>query len=370
MNKLGFGCMRLPMLGGSGGQVDLPHFRDMVDMYMAAGCRYFDTAHVYIEGQSETALRECLVKRYPRDSFLLTDKLSGSCYNSEAEILPLFQKQLDACGTEYFDYYLMHALSDEAYKKVTRCRSFEVVRRFRDEGRVKHIGISFHGRPALLERILTEHPEIETVQIQLNYVDYDSPVIQSGEVYEVCRRFGKPVIVMEPVKGGALANLPPAALEAFSALGGDSPASYAIRYAASFENVWMVLSGMSTREQMADNLRCMREFRPLTEEERSVIETVRTILRSEDSVPCTACRYCVPGCPMDIPIPDLFSCLNAMRRYGDWPSSHYYTVAVQGHGTPSDCLRCGQCEKICPQHLPIPKLLEDLAAVVSGDAKS
>ena len=369
MKKLGFGCMRLPMIGGAEGRVDIEHFRDMVDMYMAAGFRYFDTAHVYIGGQSETALREALVERYPRDSFILTNKLSGSCYPREADILPLFQTQLDACGVEYFDYYLLHALSEEVYQHVTRCRSFDVVRRLRDEGRIRHIGISFHDKPALLERILTEHPEIEAVQIQLNYVDIDSPVVQSGEVYDVCTRFHKPVIVMEPVKGGALASLSSAASKPLEALNGGSPANYALRYAASFENVRVVLSGMSTREQMAENLRSMANFQPLAERERAAIDSVRSIIRGENAIACTACRYCVPGCPMDIPIPDLISCLNAVRRYKDWPSSYYYTVAVQGRGRASQCVQCGQCARICPQHLPIPSLMTEIAEALEPQTK-
>ena len=363
--KLGFGCMRLPMAGRA---VDMPKFTQMVDDFIAAGFNYFDTAHGYLGGKSETALREALVRRYPRESFLLTDKLSGSCYNTEADIRPLFEKQLAACGTEYFDYYLMHALTAEVYEKVTRCRAFDVVRALKDEGKIRHIGISFHDRPEVLERILTEHPEIEVVQIQLNYVDFDSPAVQSGAVYEACCRFGKPVLVMEPVKGGALASLPPEAERILAALEGGSPASYAIRFAASFENVFMVLSGMSTLEQMDDNLSYMKDLRPLTEREREAVDRVREILRAENAVPCTACRYCAPGCPRDIPIPELFACLNAMRRYKDWPSSYYYGVTVNGRGKPEDCVKCRQCERACPQHLPVTDLLEEVAAAFSDAA--
>lgn len=352
--------MRLPMKDG---HVDQEQFNRMVDLYMEAGFRYFDTAHVYIDGESETALREGLVKRYPREQFILTDKLSGSCYQKEADIRPLFQRQLDTCGVEYFDYYLMHALSATVYEKVTACNAFAVVRQLKAEGRIRHIGISFHDKPEVLERILTEHPEIEVVQIQLNYADIDSPSVQSKAVYDVCVRFGKPVLVMEPVKGGALVNLPEEALDILNGLHGGSPASYAIRYAASFEQVFMVLSGMSTPEQMEDNLSYMADFTPLNELEYGAIDRVRAILKAENSIPCTACRYCTPGCPKHILIPDLFACLNAVRRYNDWPSNFYYSTCVNGHGTASSCIGCRQCERICPQHLPITGLLREVAAV-------
>lgn len=358
MKKLGFGCMRLPMVDG---KVDQPQFEQMIDRYMAEGFNYFDTAHVYLDGNSETALREGLVKRYPRESFILTDKLSGSCYERREDILPLFEKQLEACGVTYFDYYLIHSVTTEVYEKCRRCDSFEVVRQLRDEGRIRHIGISFHDSAAVLEQVLTEHPEIEVVQIQLNYADIDSASIQSRAVYEVCRRFGKPVLVMEPVKGGALANLPQEAEGILNALEGGSPASYAIRYAASFEGIFMVLSGMSTIGQMEENLSFMKDFRPLDEREREAIDRVCAILSAENTIPCTACRYCVAGCPMDIPIPDIFACLNAVRRYHDWTSSFYYSTAVHGHGRASDCVGCRQCEGICPQHLPVTEYLAQAA---------
>ena len=360
MKKLGFGCMRLPMTGGADSHVDLPQFCEMVDSYLAAGFRYFDTAHVYINGESETALREALVKRHPRGSFVLTDKLSGSCYDSREEIRPLFERQLAACGVEYFDYYLLHALSAEVYKKVERCRAFEEVCALRDEGKIRHIGISFHDRPEVLERILREHPEIEVVQIQLNYIDYDSPVIQSGAVYDICRRYDKPVLVMEPVKGGALADLPAPAQQLLDKAGIESPAALAIRYAASFGGVMMVLSGMSSTQQMRDNISHMRDFHPLDEWERQLLGQVRDILKAESTVPCTGCRYCVPGCPMDIQIPDLFAAFNAVQRYHDWPSNYYLGLGVQGHGHVSDCVGCRQCENICPQHLPVTQWLQQV----------
>jgi hypothetical protein len=362
MKQLGFGCMRLPMIGGAEGEVDQAEFNRMIDRYMQAGFCYFDTAHVYLGGKSELALRDGLVKRYPRGRFLLTDKLSGSCITKEADILPFFAQQLEACGVDYFDYYLMHSQTAQTYAHFMRCNAYEVVKGLKADGKIRHIGISFHDKPAVLAQILTEHPEIEVVQIQLNYLDYDSPSIESGAVYDVCRQFGKPVLVMEPVKGGALADLPEEAEACLAALGGSSPASYALRYAASFDGVFMVLSGMSNDAQMADNLATMAQPAPLSASERDTIEQVRQIIRQQNSIPCTACRYCTPGCPMHIRIPDLFACLNTKRRYQDWGSDYYYSISTSGSGSPADCIHCGQCERICPQHLPIPKLLEEVAA--------
>lgn len=361
MKKLGFGCMRLPMIGGPEGQVDQAQFERMVDRYMAEGFCYFDTAHVYLGGQSETALREALVRRYPRDSFVLTDKLSGSCFQSEADIRPLFQRQLEATGVEYFDYYLMHALSAEVYQKFLSCRAFEVVRQLKAEGKIRHMGISFHDKPAVLEQILTEQPEIEVVQIQFNYLDYDNPSIESRAVYEVCRKFNKPILVMEPVKGGGLSALPEDAEQILKNLGGGSVSSYAIRFAASFEGIFMVLSGMSDEAQMADNLSYMSSPRPLDAREMAAIDQVREILKRQNTVPCTACRYCVDGCPRHILIPDLFSCLNTKRKYRDWSSDFYYKVHTKDHGKASDCIRCRQCERACPQHLNITQLLCEVA---------
>lgn len=360
--SLGFGCMRLPMIGGPEGTVDHAEFSRMVDAYLDAGFSYFDTAHVYLDGKSETALRECLVRRYPRERFFLVDKLSGSCFSSEADIRTLFKTQLDACGVEYFDGYLMHSQTAEVYEKFQRFHAYEIAAQLKAEGRIRHLGISFHDKPDVLRRILTDHPEIEAVQIQLNYLDIDNPSVESGAVYDVCREFGKPVLIMEPVKGGALADLPEEAAAVFAALGTASPASYALRYCADFPGVHMILSGMSSDAQMRDNLATMAAPKPLTPEEKDAIARVRELLHAQNSIGCTGCRYCVPGCPMRIPIPDLFSCLNAYRKYRDWSSEYYYSVSTHDRGRASDCIGCGQCARICPQHLPIPALLRDVAA--------
>ncbi len=357
--NFGFGCMRLPMKLG---RVDEKQFCEMVDAFLAAGFNYFDTAHGYLGGKSETAIRECLVKRHPRESYTLTDKLTENYFRREEDIRPFFQKQLAACGVEYFDFYLMHAQNAGNYEKYRACRAYETAFSLKEEGKVHHVGISFHDTPETLDRILTDYPQLEVVQLQFNYADYENPGVQSRRCYEVCRKHGKPVIVMEPVKGGTLANLPEKAAEVFKELGGGSPASYAIRFAAGFEGIFMVLSGMSTREQMADNLSFMGDFRPLDERERAAVGRVRAILCEQEFIPCTACRYCTDGCPKKISIPDLFSCMNQKKRYKDWNSDVYYSNFTQGgRGKASDCIACGQCERACPQHLKIRELLREVA---------
>ncbi|MBQ9279734.1 MAG: aldo/keto reductase [Clostridia bacterium] len=359
--KLGFGCMRLPM---NGEKVDYDEFHKMIDYYMEQGFNYFDTAHGYVEGKSETAIRECLVKRYPRESYILTDKLTQPYFQSQEEIRTFFEKQLEWCGVEYFDYYLMHAQDRNTYPHFQKNNAYSECLKLKEEGKIKHLGISFHDTAEMLEEILTEHPEVEIVQIQFNYADYESASVQSKKVYEVCRKFHKPVIVMEPVRGGRLVNLPEYAKELLDGLNQDcSYASYAIRFAASFEGMYSVLSGMSNFEQLKDNVDYMKEFKPLTEKEMETVLKVGELLRSMGGIPCTACRYCIEGCPAKISIPDLFSCYNTKVQFQDWNAGFYYNIHTKdGHGKASDCIKCGKCEKICPQHLKIRDLLTKVAA--------
>lgn len=357
--NFGFGCMRLPMKGD---EVDLAEFSRMVDTFIAEGFNYFDTAHGYLGGKSEIAVREGLTKRYPRESYILTDKLTGNFFNSEEEIRPLFQSQLEACGVDYFDFYLMHSQNKSIFEKFKKCRAYETAFALKAEGKVKHVGLSFHDRAEVLDEILTTYPQVEVVQIQLNYVDFEDPAVQSRKCYEVCRKHGKPVIVMEPVKGGNLVNLPDDARAVLDALHGGSPASYAIRFAAGFDGIFMVLSGMSNMAQMEDNLSYMKDFKPLDEKERAAIGEVCRIFHSKHLIPCTACRYCTDGCPKHISIPDLFSCMNAKQIYHDWNPDSYYGVYTKHNGKASDCIGCGKCERSCPQHLPIRSLLRDVAA--------
>ena len=352
--NFGFGLMRLPMLGED---VDIEQTKAMVDAFLAAGFNYFDTAKPYIQGKSELAVKECLSSRYPRESFILTNKLSFWCFEKEEDIRPMFQGQLDACGVEYFDFYLHHALSAARHEVYTKTNAYEVVKALKAEGKIRHIGMSFHDSAEVLDRILTDRPEIEIVQLQINYVDWIDPRVQAEKCYEVCVKHNKPVIVMEPVKGGSLVNLPRNAAELMTDY---SQAGYAIRFAASPENVVMVLSGMSNTEQMEDNIRTMGEFKPYTAAEYEMIDKVRTIYQGLHKIPCTACRYCVDGCPAGIPIPDVFAAFNDMKSSKEGPQAGIDAYAAIENKADA-CIGCGQCENACPQFLHIRELLEAVA---------
>ncbi|MBP5665736.1 MAG: aldo/keto reductase [Clostridia bacterium] len=356
--NFGFGCMRLPMADG---EVDREEFSKMADAFIAAGFNYFDTAHGYLSGKSETAIRDCVSARHDRSEFLLTDKLSGSYFETTEDIRPFILSQLELCGVDYFDFYLMHAQNRENYKKYKETRAYETAYALKEEGLIRHFGLSFHDSPEVLDMILSEHPEVEVVQIQLNYIDWNDATVNSRGVYEVCEKYGKPVIVMEPVKGGSLVNLPEEADSIFRELGGNSNAGYALRFAAGFPNISMVLSGMSSFDQMEDNLSTMRDFRPLDIEESDAVARVCSVFKNLNLIPCTACRYCVDQntCPMDIRIPLIFAALNSFETFKTWNSKFYYkTVLTKEHGKASDCLKCGMCEEVCPQHLEIRNLLE------------
>ena len=362
--NFGFGCMRLPLIGE---EVDQAEFTKMVDYFLEQGFNYFDTAHGYLGGRSETALRSCLTSRYNRNKYILTNKLSGNFFKTEEDIRPLFQQQLEACGVDYFDFFLMHAQSRNNYEHYKACRAYETAFELKAEGKVRHVGISFHDSPEMLERILTDYPQIEIVQIQFNYLDYENPNVQSRAVYEVLARHNKPVLIMEPVKGGTLAELPAPAQAVFEELQGGTAASYAVRFAAGFPQVCVVLSGMSNMQQMEDNTGFMADFQPLNEAEHQAVKKVREIYMEQNSIPCTACRYCVDGCPKKILIPDLFHAMNMKKVFKDWHQGERYQELTKENGKASACIRCGQCERACPQHLPIRDLLVQVAEVFENE---
>ena len=351
--NFGFGCMRLPMKDE---QIDEAAFCAMIDKFIADGFNYFDTARPYHGGMSEKALKTCLTTRHDRSEYLLANKLSFTYFEKEEDIRPLIEDQLAACGVEYFDFYLIHANNAERHKKYSSSRAYDIVQEFKREGKLRHVGMSFHDSAEALDKILTERPELEFVQLQFNYLDYNDPKVQSRLCYEVCRKHGKPVWVMEPVKGGTLVNLPAAALELLS---DGSPASYAIRYAAGFEGITMVLSGMSNMAQMEDNLSYMKDFKPLSEAEHEAIDKVRTLYQAQHKIPCTACRYCVDGCPAGIPIPDIFALQNAKLGGEEYDAAAYGAFAANA----TDCVECGQCEGECPQSLHIRDLLKEVHKV-------
>lgn len=356
---LGFGCMRLPM---DGDKIDIEQFKKMVDVFMANGFNYFDTAHIYHDGESEKAIREAVSSRYPRESFILTDKLTTNCFTKQEDIRPLFKQQLKDSGVDYFDFYLMHSQDAAIYEKFRRCNAYETALEMQKEGKFRHFGISFHDKAEVLEQILKDYPQIEVVQIQFNYLDYGDPAVDSKRVYEVCEKYGKAVIVMEPVKGGNLVNLPEKAQGILDSLNsGMSNASYAIRFAASFPNMFMVLSGMSDLAQINDNMSYMKDFKPLDEKEMQAVNDVRKAFSEINLIPCTACHYCTSGCPMNISIPELFSCYNHKVNFHDWNQDYYYAQITRDGGKPSECIECGQCEGICPQHLEIIRLLKDVS---------
>ena len=350
--NFGFGCMRFPL---DGEVVDEAQVAQMVDAFLKAGFNYFDTAKPYHGGKSEGIVRRCLTSRYPREAYVLTDKLSAGCFEGPEGVRPMFEGQLQECGVEYFDFYLLHALNAKRHELFTRQGIYDIAKALKAEGKIHHLGMSFHDTADVLDQILTAQPEIEVVQLQLNYVDWIDPRVQSRDCYEVCRKHGKPVLVMEPVKGGSLANLPQKAVELMTS---GTPASYALRFAAGHENVIMVLSGMSSQEQMLDNLATMAEFRPLDEAELETIDKVRTIHQGLHKVPCTACRYCVDGCPAGIDIPQVFACFNDKKQNTEGADDRYAAQAVKADA----CLECGKCEAVCPQHLHIRDLLKDVTA--------
>ena len=369
MKKLGFGLMRLPTLDARDpSSVDLSGVIPLVDRYLHEGFSYFDTAYYYHGEKSEETFRAAVAERWPRERYTITDKLPIYEKPAEQALLPMFERQLARCGVEYFDYYLLHNVGGKNYAHAEAVHAFDFLRRRKDEGRARHIGMSYHDNAELLETILKRHPEIEVVQLQLNYLDWDDLTIQSRRCYDVCTRYHKPVIVMEPVKGGSLAALQEDAAQLLRAYAPDASfASWAIRFAASLENVMVVLSGMSDLAQVADNTAYMRELRVLNGQEHRILEQAAALLRGSNTIGCTGCHYCTDGCPMQIPIPEIFRLYNNYVKFPgtqDHVALNYYGNVTSGRGSADCCIGCGQCEEHCPQHLAIPGLLADVHATL------
>ncbi len=362
----GFGCMRLPTL-----QADVPDSFDyekieqLFDTFLAKGFTYFDTAYTYHGYHAEEAVRKALVERHPRESFQLVTKMPLRDFKDEEDLEQIFHEQLAHCGVEYFDYYLLHNMGTNVYEKCKKYHAFDFVARKKAEGKIRQVGMSFHDTPELLEEILEQFGEkLDFVQLQINYVDWEQPNVQSRRCLEVARKYGKPVTVMEPCKGGTLVNLPQEAEKLLRQVRPqDSNASWALRFAASQEGVTRVLSGMNSLEQVEDNCATFRHFEPITQPEEAVIEKVRQIIEANTPIPCTGCAYCTHGCPKQIAIPQYFALYNSVSRTtGSFSSQNvYYNNIFLKHGKASDCVGCGQCEKACPQHLPIREHLKEVA---------
>ena len=365
--KLGFGLMRLPKAGEA---IDVEQTKEMVDLFMAAGFCYFDTSRGY--PGSEDAAKLALADRYPRDRYLFATKCPVWTVKTREKAERMFYTSLERSGVGYFDFYLLHNLGKNRSKAFDEYDTWSFLARRKEEGLIKHLGFSIHDNADALDAVLTAHPEMEFVQLQINYADRWDPSVESEKCHAVARKHGKPIIVMEPVKGGLLANPPQKILDIFNAVDRDaSPASWAIRYAASCEGVITVLSGMSNVEQMKDNISFMKDFKPMTAEEYAAIDQARAVLASVPIVPCTACGYCEKDCPKSIAVHNAFHAMNVLRRYGDAAAAktdYDWSILGRSVGRLSECIGCGSCEDACPQHIAVRDELKKAAAALEAES--
>lgn len=366
MKKLGFGMMRLPQTDKNDyGSIDQEQTNHMVDKYMEAGYNYFDTAYPYHNGNSEVAFRKAVVERYPRDSYVIADKLPIFSITKEEELEPIFNEQLERCGVDYFDYYLLHNVSGFSEAGFIGVDSFKFALEKKKEGKIKHLGFSSHANAEYIENIIKQHPEMEFIQLQLNYLDWDNDAIESRKCYEVAQKYNLPIIVMEPLKGGFLSNVPDEAKELMEEYNGEKPVSWALRYVASLDGVFMVLSGSSNIKQLEENIKIMEEFKEINNEETEIISKVIEIINSKITVPCTKCKYCVSYCPKHIDIPRLFDWYNNEKienndGFTAVGNAYVNYSKIDGNGIASDCISCGLCVKECPQHIDIPEIMKDV----------
>lgn len=363
MQKLGMGLMRLPLNEqGAWNDVDLMLASNILDVLIENGFNYFDTAYNYHNGRSEGIIRELLSDRYLREEFMVCDKLPVFLLEKRSDCQKYFDRQLERCGVDYFDTYMLHGIGQSVMDRIEKANAFGFIKEMKDKGRVRRTGFSYHDKAGLLDRLLTEHPEIEVVQLQINYFDMEMPAFETRECYEVCKKHGKDIIVMETLKGGTLAQLPREAEDILKSMRpNDSIASWGFRYAASLDNVIMVLSGMNSLGQITDNMWTFENFEPMTEEEYEALKQVSRILRNTDTIQCTSCKYCISECPKGIAIPDYISLYNDNKRHGGTSALMLYENMIKGKGKPEDCISCGRCEKRCPQHIKIAETMDKIS---------
>lgn len=360
--KLGFGFMRLPEKDE---QIDLTELNIMVDEFMNSGFSYFDTAYVYHSGESERAIKTAVVDRYPRERFAIADKLPAWELNSKEDVQQIFDEQLERTGAGYFDFYLLHSVEEQHLKTYDKYDCWEWAQEMKEKGLIHLFGLSYHDSPELLDMVLAKHPEVDFVQLQINYLDWENKIVQSGGCYDVARKYNVPIVVMEPVKGGMLANMRPEWEAKLKATAPDSSiASWAMRFCLSLEGIAVVLSGVSNNEQLLDNIATVKCYKPFTEQEICCLDEVTKEFLATPTIGCTACRYCVDGCPENINIPGMIGAYNTVLTYGDHDRPHYYYAGITNSaGLAKSCIKCGKCVSVCPQHLNIIELLKTVSKI-------